>query len=307
MPDEFKNRAKVGFAGIEFPCDRYRLRGSTRLHIHLYAHVPGGDIEKLGRNLYEIEVSGVFLTSAKNYANLWPERLAALRDLFEQEWSDYLVLPSIGRIKAVCKEWDQEFVARVVNGEHANFHFVEDQSSAFLLDQIVTSTTKTIESSSAQLVTLQQAMQDALGPGPAGADLFGVIQSTANDVLAIRDQSDLAGLALANKIAVLTNLCYEADRAVEGLKDPANYPVVEALKELWDAARSLGEAVAGPPKTFRYYTTPSRMSAAEVAIAVYGDSSRATDILELNPINDAFDIPPRTRLRYIPDESAEAA
>lgn len=305
--DEFANRPRTSFAAIEFPVERYRLRGSIRHHVHIYAHVPGGDIEKLGRNLYEAEISALFLTSSTKYPNLWPDRLAALRELFEQEWTDWLVLPSIGKIKAVCTEWDQEFVAKILNGERATFRFMEDQSAAFLLDKLVNSATKTIDSSSAQLVTLAQAMNDALGPARARPDLFDVIQNTANQILGIRDQADLAGQLLGAKIGMLTALCNEADRTVEGLQHPEYYPTLEALKDLWDAARGLGEAIIGTPTTFRYFTTPTQMTAAQVAFEIYRDTSRTEDILNLNDISDAYAIPARTKIRYIPDESAQAA
>lgn len=307
MPDEFKNLARTSFAGIEFPTDRYRLRGSARVHVHVYAHVPGGDIEKLGRNLYEAEVSGLFLTSATQYPDLWPARLELLRDLFEQSWTDYLVLPSLGRIKAMCTEWDQEFVAKTLNGERATFRFMEDQSSAFLLDKLISVNAQSVDASSAQLVTLSQALADANQLSPNEQSLFDTIQNTANQVLAIRDQADLAGLLLSEKIAMLTQLCAEADKTIRAIRDPENYPVLEALKELWAAAKSLGDAIAGPPTDFKFYTTPRRMTAADVSFAVYGTTTRAGDILQLNPINDAYDIPARTSIRYIPDETAVAA
>src|SRR6266545_3359933 len=270
--DEFKDLARVGFAGIEFPVTSYRLHGSIRNHVHIYAHVPGGDIEKLGRGLYEAEVRASFLTSATKYSagvSLWPGRLALLRRLFEQEVTEWLTLPSVGRIKMVCVDWEQEFTAQILNGEHATFRFMEDQSSAF--------------------------------------DIFDTIQRTANDVLAIRDQVELGGLLLAEKIAMLTNLCAEADKTVTAFRYPENFPVLDALKDLWDAARGLGEAVIGPPAVFKFYETPIRMSAAQVSVAIFGTTDRATDILELNPIQNAYDIPARTRIRYIPVDQDLAA
>lgn len=307
--DEFKDLARVGFAGIEFPVTSYRLHGSIREHVHVYAHVPGGDIEKLGRNLYEAEVRASFLTSAVKYAggvSLWPGRLALLRRLFEQEITDYLVLPSVGRIKMVCIDWEQEFTAQILNGEHATFRFREDQSAAFLLDQLVTTTATSVESTSAILITKAQALANAEG-NPPEYDIFDTIQRTADSVIAIRDQADLGGLLIAEKIAMLTNLCAEADKSVRALREPENFPVIDALRDLWAAAQSLSEAVIGPPTTFQFYEPPIRMTAAQVSTAIFGSSDRATDILELNPIQNAYDIPARTRIRYIPVSQDQAA
>jgi hypothetical protein len=304
--NEFENRGKFSFAGIEFPVDRYRLGCSSRVHVHVYSHVPGGDIEKLGRDLYEAEVRVPFLTSATQYPGLWPGRLATLRRLFEADTTDYLVLPSVGRIKMMCKQWEQEFDARILNGEHATFRFVEDQSTAFLLDQLVTTTTKSIETTSVKLKGLSDAMRDAEGEKP-GDGLFDTILRTANDLIAIRDQVELGGLLLAAKIGMLTNLCAEADKTIQGFRDPQNFPVLDALKELWAAVVSLGDALLGPPTDFAFYDTPARMTVAQISTAIFGTSERTSDILDLNDIPNAYDVPARTHIRYIPDDQAQAA
>jgi len=60
MPNAFENLRKTAFDGIEFPIESIKVKGGLRFHVHEYPHVPGGDAEKLGRRLYEIEIVGNF-------------------------------------------------------------------------------------------------------------------------------------------------------------------------------------------------------------------------------------------------------
>jgi DNA circularisation protein len=312
MADDFSTLARASFAGIEFPLLSCRMRGSSRNHVHIYAHVPGGDVEKLGRNLYEIEMHIPFLTSATAYSTqaspLWPTRLALLRGLFEAETTDWLVIPTVGRIKAYATEWEQEMQGNVHNGEHASFKFLEDQSAAFLLAGLITTVTKSVSSTAQQLSTITTAMAlaDQLGP-QRDRSLFETIQRTANDLLAFRDQAELAGSLITEKVAMLTSLCNEADRTVQAMKDPVNWQLVEAVKELWDAARQFGEAIVGPQNAFATYTLPLRMTIGQVSMAIFGTTDKAMDLLQLNPIDNAFDIPAGIVVRYLRDEVSAAA
>lgn len=309
MAGEIENLPRASFAGIEFPVESYRVVGSVRHHVHTYARVPGGDIEKLGRNLYEVEMRCCFLTSSVKYQGgpagaLWPNRLATLRSIFESEETSELVIPTIGSIEAECLTWDQEFVGRILNGEKTTFKFLEDQSAAFLLKGLINVESKSLGTATDKLeVTLEQALKDQ-SPSQADQDLFDTIISTAHSILAIADQIELQGVLIQEKLGALAGLCYEADHAVQMFNDPENYYLLEALKDLWAAANGLAESIAGPTTNFSYYETVQQMTIAQVATAIYGSSERATELLQLNPINDAFAIPPRTRIRYIADTTS---
>ena len=41
------------------------------------------------------------------------------------------------------------------------------------------------------------------------------------------------------------------------------------------------------------------MTIGQVAVAIYGDSSRAVELMQINPIEDALAIKSGTKLRYV--------
>lgn len=318
VPDVFKDLARFSFGGIEFPVDSYTLKGSGRQHVHIYLHVHGGDPEKLGRNLYEVEVSACFYNSDTKRPNLWPNRLELLRQLFESQTTDTLVIPSVGQFKAFATSWDQEFVSRILNGEKAKFRFIEDQSDAFLLDRFVSIGAVQTAAQNFANVTKDQALQDQLGD-PSQKNLLDGIQELANSVFAFRDQAELGVRLLEERLTMLINLIKEADATVEFFKDPANYNSLEAMKELWvatvdarDKAAAENVAIegngaplgrphsgAGVAVELAYYVVPvDSMTISEVAIAIYGSTERAIELLQLNAIEDALVIPRNTKIRY---------
>lgn len=299
---DFKTLERAAFAGIEFPVRRVRVHGSGRHHVHVYAHVHGGDPEKLGRSLYEIEMEALFTTSARSYPDLWPRRLGLLRQLFEAQHTDDLVIPTLGRMKAFATAWDQEMVLdRILNGEPATFRFLEDQADAFAIPNIIQVNSQTVVG---QTNVWKIEME---GIGAASGDLFGQIQALGNSILAFRDQSELGDMLLEEKLRRLVALCNEANDTIVEFQDPKNSHALDALKDLWASASNLADTVSGPAPTFGTYVLQQPMTIAQVATAIYGDTLRATELLQINPIDNAFAIPAGTRVRYFPPETSARA
>ena len=124
---------------------------------------------------------------------------------------------------------------------------------------------------------------------------------------------------------MLAQLCAEAVQTVKFFEDPSNWASLDATKDLWAAAVQLrGETAAsyhvaqpgsaGQPHSgagtavqFGYYIVQAAsMTIGEIATAVYGDTTRAIELLQLNAIEDAFSIPRNTQLRYVLDQDIAA-
>ncbi len=209
----------------------------------------------------------------------------------------------------MCTNWEQVFSGGILNGEKATFRFLEDQSAAFLLEGLITVNAQSLKSTTEGLpVTLEQALADQ-ALSQADRDIFDAILGTANEILAVRDQVELVGILLQEKIGSLVGLCAEAERTVQMFNEPSNYTALDALKDLWNAARALGETLTGPATSFSYYTVTQRMTVGQAAAAIssFGFTVTATDLLQLNPIDNAFDIPAGTRLRYLAGAQSLAA
>lgn len=103
----FDQLQRASFFEIPFPVKSVHIRGRLRRHEHEYLRVPGALNEKLGRGLYMIEMEAVFDANIKGYGRLWPNSLGQLREIYEQELTGDLVVPTIGTIPAFITEWDQ--------------------------------------------------------------------------------------------------------------------------------------------------------------------------------------------------------
>ena len=280
---------RASFQALEFPVVSVRVRGGIRDHLHEFPHLPAAANEKLGRKPYEIEMVADFQTTFAKWPGLWPKRLADLRDLFEAEASDWLVIPSIGKMWCYCRDWDQDMDAKVLSGERATFKFVEDSQDQFAFQQLVNVNVQSLPSNGQRFAQLASG----LSPKPS---IFDDVLDAVNSVMAVVDQANAYGGLVESKILALSALCKEADQRIE-LQSAANHAILDALHDLWSSANTLltdTQQTGGKIVPFR---VPVVMSVADVAALVYNDASRAVEILNLNPIDDAFAIPGGTMLK----------
>ena len=282
------------FAGIAWPYKRIRIKGGLRDHVHEYPHSPGGAPEKLGRKLYEISIEGIFLENLlrEELADLY-DRLGQLRAIFEAGRTEDLTLPNIGTIKAYASEWGQELVAKIRSGEMGDFQFREDQSAAFLANALTQSSPRDFSSKMDTL--FEEAEENGYG------SVFDDLQNAVNDVLAVFDQVDLGASLIEAKIRQVAGMCKELDQRIDIFDDPGNHRILDALHELWTSANDLNADLNQKSARLINYIVPQRMAIGDVAAAVYGDAGRGFDILQLNAIDDAFEIPAGAVLRYYQD------
>lgn len=285
---------RVSFGGIRIPTLTYTFHASARLRTHTYRKVPGGRNEKGARGLYESRVSAAFHQSGPGKgAPPWPDNLFALRDMFDRQESAILVLPTIGNIKCTITDFESTFSAKVRSGEDASILFLEDEDNGFervlQLDDF-----RDLAGKAAKLETVAAGL-------PERPNVFDQVNNLVNQVLAYRDQFQLYGSLIASKIQNLVLLLEEVDRTLQLLNDPANWEVNDALQDLWLAAQNIIDSPGTATTPTRNYVVTRRSTVAEVATAIYGDASRASDLLGLNFFEDALSIPPSTNVVYIPD------
>lgn len=306
----FDNLPRASFNGVEFPVESVRVKGGLRHHVHEYPHIDGGDLEKLGRRLYEVEMRATFQTIIAANGNsgfgswggsLWPGRLSLLQSIFDQGTTGTLVIPTIGGMQACCVEWDREAVAKVRSGESTSFKFIEDQASAFAFQNLIQVKPQSLDG----MATAVQTEFDKAGiPKSLTDQLLGAV----NVVLAVADQAELFGLEVAAKIDLVAQICREFDQRIEQFAHPENWAALDAMKDLWAATQELAGNVDGNAVVFAFFEVKKQSTIAEIATAIYGDSSRAVELLQLNAIEDAFAVPVGTQVRYqVPAPELKAA
>ena len=287
----FDTLKPMSFGPVRFPYRSYRLHGAFRHHVHEYPHSPGGAIEKLGRSLYQITVQVDFRAqlSSPKYPQLITD-LGNLRGMFENGITEKLHIPHVGTIEAMADDWTESCVNTDRSGVAGEIKFIEDQSSAFLVLETIQFKTANFESTAANFAAV---------PRPPGTDIFRQIDNAVSAIIAVKDQASLFGSLVSSKIASLTQMLRLADETVKELDNPPyNLELVEALHDLWDATQQLARDIQNKGDLLKKYTTPIVMSASQVAAAVFGDTEKTIDILQLNVIPDPYAIPANTTLHY---------
>lgn len=280
---------RASFQELEFPVESVDVRGGIRTHLHEYPHWPSAALEKLGRKPYEITMVSNFQTTFAKWPGLWPKRLADLRDLFEAETSDYLVIPSIGKMWCCCTDWDQNMSAKVLSGEKATFKFIEDSRDQFAFQKLVQVNVESLPANGQRF----DQLSSALSPRPS---IFDQVLDAVNSVMAVIDQANAYGGLVEAKLLGIAALCKEADQRVE-LQSASNHAILDALHELWSSSLKMLDDTQRTGGKLVRFRVPTTMSVSDVAALVYKDASRAVEILTLNPIDDAFAIPSGTVLK----------
>lgn len=287
----FDQLQRASFGGIEFPVKTVSMKCSFRHHEHIYLKTPGAATEKMSRGLYTVNMGGVFDANIAGYGKLWPNSLAALRRTFELGTTADLVVPTVGTIPAFMTEWSQEMDVKIRSGENVPLTFQEDQSAAF----IETTLKKTASTS---VLTSQDKLNfiaSRLDPKP---DIFDKIQDKANKILAIFDEAKLQEQSVAAKIDGLSELIREADRDLDELKNPDNFDIIFALQDLLAANLQLARDLVQQDGEARLFTVPSTMTLSQLSVAIYGDTSHASEILTNNTIDDPFSVIAGTKIIY---------
>lgn len=287
---------KASFGGVSFPILRVSVKGGIRHYEHEFPHSPGAEIEKMGRKPYTVSMSAFFhdvpeSRLAEEYPNLYPDGLHSLRAMCEEEKTNPLVIPNLGTLQAVATEWRNTFdFTSSLSGEAVEFEFIEDQERDRIFEGLEFGRGQ-LERKNFQL----QALMNTKLPEPPS--IFQAINDAVTAVLAVQGLADAFSKVLESKLLQVASLCQQADQMLM-LQVPENFAILEAMKEVWRSAVDLVEDILGHRSPIVSWTVPSLMTVGQIAIDRLGSSDRGVEILQMNPIEDAFAVPAGTIIRY---------
>ncbi len=317
---------KASFDGIAFPLKSLEVAGGLRDHVHEYPHSPGGAVEKLGRKLYTVRMTGLFDVKVSGYGDLlWPGDLSDLFDRFEDQLTTTLHIPTIGDIQAYAVTWSRRATPELQSGEEMEVEFREDQSQAFLFEGLVNISATTLQTAAEQF---DEDFAALLGGGTV-SPIGGVVPSTTipipramsvaaaytqlrqvdvNLLTQIRNAftaaityseqpERYAELILAKTEAAIGSCALAYDR-IRVLRNPLMWKQFRSFKRVWASAQRLRESVGGRTNRILFYTAQTDTNLSAVSRAIYGDTSYGGTILRLNAIENPFRIPKGAVLRY---------
>jgi hypothetical protein len=309
MPNApFDKLKPMSFIDVEFPYENYSVQGGIRRHKHEFPHNPGGAVEKLGRELYEIHVSVSFTAglTSPTHQDLLLLRLPELVDAFEQQLTGPLHIPHIGTIQACADRWTQ--TARNTNRStiRADFSFFEDLNSALALNQTVVVRTQALESLAEQFNIARVGVKPGIVPkafaitptGESSIDIFDAVADLSVAIAGIKDQQELFGALVSSKLEGLIALFKQCDRQLASLNDPGHWPLLDAMHALWAAALQVRADLQDTGHSVQIYLTPTPMGIADVSVALYGNTSSAAQLMQLNDLDDPLHIPQYTEIIY---------
>lgn len=295
MAAYFDQLDQCSFNGVAFPVEEISIHGRARRHVHEYPHAAGGATEKLGRGVYVVRIRTQFDEQWNDrYPNLYPDGLEALFRFFETQVTGGLDLPTLGKIDAWCVNWSKTMHYAIRSGEKVELEFEEDQNQLFLVDALLAAAATTIELDNNAILA---ALPDVVSPTP---DIFSQLNDLVTALVAVRDQNQLAWSFLQDKATQVVGMVRQISDTLPELALPSSQAVtlLEAMKETAAAAQALAEDVAQKSAPIKKYVTPRRMTIVDVSTAIYGTSERSLELLQLNNVPEAFDIPPNVTLEF---------
>lgn len=293
------NLARASFGGIEFPLERLVVTGGARIVEHVAPHVPGSKLEKLGRMPYVIRASAMFVTTAKLYPRLWPERLSQLRTSFEIQTTAELVTPTMGTVLAVARGWVTTATAQLQNGERAELEFVEDIDDVLLAAVLPASTADLDDAVNNYKSEIDRWRREA--DRSASTDLFTGLDNAINSVLAIQDSIDLYSSVYTQKLEHLGIKSRQLVETMTALQNVDAWRVATSIRDIGFSALRLVQDARERGDRVRSYIVPRIMTIAEVSTAIYGSAAKAGDLLALNYFEDPLSIRVGTNVRYYKD------
>lgn len=115
------------------------------------------------------------------------------------------------------------------------------------------------------------------------------------------------GNDLSAKIQSLAQTC-ESLEGTFSLQDARAWPIVDALMDVWQGCQLALQDLQNNQVQLQVYIVPKTQTLTECAIDIYGDASRAGDLLGLNPqLADVLTIQATTQIRYYPDTSGSSS
>lgn len=284
---------RLSFDGITIPYSKIRITGGQREHVHEFPKVPGGLPELFGRKLYEINVTCKFDEGVMRAGGYYQGRnLFANLNVLMSRWEDGkrapLYLPNIGEIKAYAVTWNRELDVKVQSGEAVEVTFREDSDAANLIAKTLSS--KPIAATATALGAFDAALEQ---PYPS---IFDQIRDGVNGLLAFRDTAEMWAGFVAMKLEGLLDLFRQASEEAHSYwDDPLQFEILEAFKALWAAVQEMDDTAG----ELGHFTVPRDTDAAGASVLIYGDTAHAVDVMQLNALDDPYQIKAGTSLIYL--------
>lgn len=298
----FDTLQKASFDGVEIPVEEQTVFGELRDHIHEFPHTAGGMPEKMGRRNYIYTLTVPFFTGIVGYPDLWPTRLAAIRGSYELQRTAPTHIPTIGTVDCYIRSIRQHMTGKIRNGERVELVLVEDNPLDWVTNQLISDGQSGLKAQNDALQN-EGALSDTSFLSQI-KDGLASIDDAVNAVLGVQDTVEIYSLTVEAKLERLAIQLDALNRAIRVDSGANASRVLDALLDLWLTTINTTNDIKNKGSDLRTWTTPALISVAEISTRLYGDTSRQIELMQLNPFDDVYAVPPNFVVRYYPPEAA---
>lgn len=276
--------------GVAFPAQDTTLQGGHDSAKHAGFRQRGQDVEDTGPRGKVIRVKVPLYASVRwPTGRLFPDVYRELVPVLEQGGDCFLVHPTRGLITVHVDDWTETIDGRTKDGLTLEIVFSEQRGSAQRLLDFAPVRRPEVEAVAAAAAAEAAAVE--LG-------FLETLAGFANDVAAVMDELAAADVAITQAVGTCDALIarceeIEADPAFAASEAFPLRGAVGATRAAVAARRA--ERAGDLPRPF---VVPMLMSVTELAAlpSVYGDASRAAEILAVNDFPDPSEIKAGTRV-----------
>jgi hypothetical protein len=281
----------ASFGGIAFPYEDYSVKGSLRHHVHEYPNRPGGDVEPLGRKLYEIAFTCSWHINLIGWPGLIPGTLRAIRQLCETGSTYPLVVPDIGTIQAKAIEWPYSLSVKALSGAKITLKFLEHAQQTALVQPVPSVSLDSLQPAATALLVIAEADTSF------NINLLNDIIDALAAVVALIGIAEVGQMIVTRRVSALMSAC-QVFCDLPACRPPRRYALVMAVRDIWQIAMLLLQDMLRRSTPIVQYVTPRMMSIVDVSLVLYARTDRALELLKLNELDSALCIPPQTSIQY---------
>ncbi len=273
----------ASYKDVHFFCRLTEDRQPRAVAVAEYPYRDGGHIEDLGRGPRNITIQVVLFGSD------YEDELAELVAILDETGSGELIHPIFGPVNAKCTD----YVVRH-DGDHRDsatidITFKEDaiDTPGIIIRDTAGSTADAAFASATGVAALLNATERAK------------YMAKINNALSILRSPDrvIPGLREASRaLQDVQNVTNELVGTYRTLTDPENFTIVRGFMDTYALFGKLFQRTASTAPPYRQEVVSAPISARALAVRLYGDASRASEIISLNNLTDPSFIPAGTAL-----------
>lgn len=268
----------ASFRGVEFEVERLDDALVRRIREYRYPWRDGADLDDLGREPRRTQLTAHFRG-----------------DTYESDLSAFLKIVDAGKSGTFIHPTLGTWTARISIPSIAQTH--EDRDAAVLQVEVIEDGTSTTLPTLYSIEKLEDEVETeclAVEDEDPGYDEVSDAVSAARAFVASAQAKASQITSEVNKVRKKIDTAVEKARQ---LTDVQNYPLVRSLKKLAYSCQKVGTRIQQVKPVVLERTIPVEMPLPLLAHKLYGDSSRATEIQQVNRVRNPFIAPPGARLK----------